>query len=62
MNMPEKIRITDTTFRDGQQAMNPFTVKQIVDLYKMLHRLGGEQGIISQSEFFVYTEKDRRAA
>ena len=61
VNMPEKIRITDTTFRDGQQAMNPFTVKQIVDLYKMLHRLGGEQGIISQSEFFVYTEKDRRA-
>ena len=27
----------------------------------MLHCLGGEQGIISQSEFFVYTEKDRRA-
>ena len=61
VQMPEKIRITDTTFRDGQQAMNPFTVKQIVDLYKMLNRLGGEQGIISQSEFFVYTEKDRRA-
>lgn len=61
VSMPHKIRITDTTFRDGQQAMHPFTVKQIVDLYKMLHRLGGENGIISQSEFFVYTEKDRRA-
>ncbi len=61
IHMPEKIRITDTTFRDGQQATQPFTVKQIVDLYKMLHRLGGENGIISQSEFFVYSEKDRRA-
>ncbi len=59
--MPEKIRITDTTFRDGQQSMHPFTVEQIVELYKMLHRLGGKNGIISQSEFFVYTEKDREA-
>ncbi len=61
VQMPEKITITDTTFRDGQQSMHPFTVEQIVDLYKLLHRLGGENGIISQSEFFVYTEKDREA-
>ena len=40
VNMPEDIWITDTTFRDGQQAQAPFTVKQIVDLYTMLHRLG----------------------
>ncbi len=61
IRMPEKIWITDTTFRDGQQALRPYTAEQIVDLYKMLHRLGGEQGIIRQSEFFVYSEKDRRA-
>ncbi len=60
-NMPENIWITDTTFRDGQQAAQPFTVKQIVNLYKMLHRLGGEKGLIRQSEFFVYSEKDRDA-
>ena len=60
-NMPEHIWITDTTFRDGQQGQQPFTVKQIVDLYKMLHRLGGENGLIRQSEFFVYSEKDRDA-
>lgn len=61
VQMPADIWITDTTFRDGQQATKPFTVEQIVSLYKMLHRLGGEKGLIRQSEFFVYTEKDRRA-
>ncbi|MBQ1484265.1 MAG: 2-isopropylmalate synthase, partial [Eubacterium sp.] len=61
MNMPEDIWITDTTFRDGQQSMAPYSVKQIVDLFKLISRLGGPYGIIRQSEFFVYTEKDRRA-
>ena len=61
INMPEEIWITDTTFRDGQQSTSPFTVEQIVELFKMLHKLGGEKGIVRQSEFFVYTEKDRKA-
>ena len=61
MNMPREIWITDTTFRDGQQSRAPYTAKQIVDLYKMLARLGGPKGIIRQSEFFVYTKKDREA-
>ena len=59
--MPEDIWITDTTFRDGQQSRAPYTADQIVELYKMLHRLGGEKGKIRQSEFFVYTKKDREA-
>ena len=59
--MPEEIWITDTTFRDGQQSRAPYTADQIVDMYKMLHRLGGPKGIIRQSEFFVYTKKDREA-
>ena len=58
---PEHIFITDTSFRDGQQSTAPFTVQQIVDLYTMLSRLGGKNGIIRQSEFFLYSEKDRRA-
>ena len=61
VGMPEHIWITDTTFRDGQQAQEPFTVKQITDLYRMMHRLGGPKGLIRQCEFFVYTEKDREA-
>lgn len=61
MFFPEDIWITDTTFRDGQQAMKPFTPDQILDLYKMMHKLGGKNGLIRQSEFFVYTEKDRKA-
>ena len=61
LDMPEDIWITDTTFRDGQQSRAPYTAKQIVDIYKLLARLGGEKGIIRQSEFFVYTKKDRQA-
>ena len=61
MNMPKDIWITDTTFRDGQQSRAPYTAKQIVDIYKLTARLGGPKGIIRQSEFFVYTKKDREA-
>ena len=53
--------ISDTTFRDGQQARAPYTVEQMVQLYKFMHELGGPKGIIRQSEFFLYSEKDRRA-
>ncbi len=61
MNPPDEIWITDTTFRDGQQSRAPYTTKQIVDLYKMLHKLGGYRGIIRQSEFFLYSDIDKRA-
>ncbi|MCC8078223.1 MAG: 2-isopropylmalate synthase [Oscillospiraceae bacterium] len=61
MSMPADIWITDTTFRDGQQSIEPYTVEQIVELYKLLSRLGGPYGIIRQTEFFVYSKKDREA-
>jgi len=32
-----------------------------VDIYKLLHRLGGEKGVIRQAEFFLYTKKDQDA-
>ena len=60
-NMPENIYITDTTFRDGQQSREPYTVQQIVDIYKMMSKLSGPNGIIRQTEFFVYSERDREA-
>ena len=53
--------ITDTTFRDGQQARTPFTVEQISKLFDLLHRLGGPNGLIRQSEFFIYSAQDREA-
>lgn len=61
MNMPEEIWITDTSFRDGQQSVEPYTVDQIVELFKLLSRLGGPKGLIRQTEFFLYNEKDREA-
>ena len=53
--------ITDTTFRDGQQARPPYTADQIVKLYDFLHRIGGPKGIIRVSEFFLYSDKDKEA-
>ncbi len=58
---PEEIYITDTTFRDGQQSRPPFTVKQIEDLFDLIHQLSGPNGVIRQCEFFLYTDKDREA-
>jgi len=60
-NMPDQIWITDTTFRDGQQSITPYTTEQIVDIFDYLHRLSGPNGIIRQSEFFIYTKKDQDA-
>jgi len=53
------IVVTDTTFRDGQQARPPYTVDQMVKIFDMLARLGGPNGIIRQTEFFLYTKNDR---
>jgi isopropylmalate/homocitrate/citramalate synthase len=61
LSPPEQMLITDTTFRDGQQARPPYTVEQIVNIYKLLSRLSGPRGIIRQSEFFLYSPKDREA-
>lgn len=53
------IVITDTTFRDGQQSLPPYSVDQMVKIYDLLSRLGGPNGVIRQTEFFLYTRNDR---
>ena len=57
--LPRDIWITDTTFRDGQQARAPYTLEQIVHLYDLLAVLGGPA--IRQTELFAYTPLDREA-
>ena len=37
--------ITDTTFRDGQQARPPYTVKQIARIHNARIRLNSEVGV-----------------
>lgn len=61
MNMPDDIWITDTTFRDGQQSREPFTTDQMLRIYDYLHKLSGPNGVIRQTEFFLYSQKDRDA-
>ncbi len=59
--LPKDIWITDTTFRDGQQSRPPYTVSDIVEIFKFMHRIGGKRGLIRQSEFFLYSPVDRAA-
>ncbi len=61
MHPPDEIWMTDTSFRDGQQARAPYTVEQIVQLFKFLHQLGGPKGLVRQCEFFLYSDRDRQA-
>jgi isopropylmalate/homocitrate/citramalate synthase len=60
-DMPDKIWITDTTFRDGQQARPPYTAEQILRIYDLLHKIDGGTGLIRQCEFFLYSDRDRKA-
>ena len=59
MDLPEDIFITDTTFRDGQQARSPYAIEEVVNLYTLLHKLDNGSGIIRQSEFFLYSQKNK---
>ena len=59
--VPEKIWITDTTFRDGQQARPPYTPEQILRIYDLLHEIDGDTGLIRQCEFFLYSKRDQKA-
>ena len=53
------IYVTDTTFRDGQQSRPPYTLDQMVHIYDLMSRLSGPQGVVRQTEFFLYTKNDR---
>src|SRR5690554_6380361 len=56
MNIPDKLDITDTTFRDGQQSRTPYTTEAISHLSGLSYNLDNGSGVIRQSEFFLYTE------
>jgi isopropylmalate/homocitrate/citramalate synthase len=61
MENPKDIWITDTTFRDGQQARPPYTPEQVLRIYDFLHEIDGGTGLIRQCEFFLYSKKDQKA-
>jgi len=61
VNRAKEVWITDTTFRDGQQARPPYSVQQVTDLYTLLHKLDGDSGLIRTCEFFLYSRRDRQA-
>ncbi|HDI46310.1 MAG TPA: 2-isopropylmalate synthase, partial [Candidatus Methanomethylia archaeon] len=61
IEVAEELWITDTTFRDGQQAREPYAIEEMVTLYKYLHRIGGPKGKILFTECFLYTDRDKEA-
>ncbi len=60
-NIPDEIWITDTTFRDGQQARPPYTPEQVLKLFDLMHKIDGDTGLIRQCEFFLYSKRDQKA-
>lgn len=61
MEIPEDFWITDTTFRDGQQARAPYSAEQVARIYDFLHQINGGASLIRQCEFFLYSDRDRKA-
>ena len=59
--IPKEIWVTDTTFRDGQQARPPYKPEQVLRIYDLLHEIDGGTGLIRQCEFFLYSDRDRKA-
>jgi len=53
------IYITDTTLRDGQQGWRPLAPKEALEIYEVLSRLSGPNGVIRTVELFPYTQRDR---
>ncbi len=60
-DLPKDIWITDTTFRDGQQARPPYTPQQVLNIFDFLHKIDNDTGLIRQTEFFLYSPRDRKA-
>ena len=60
-DLPDDIWITDTTFRDGQQARPPYKPEQIARIFDLMHQINGGTDLIRQSEFFLYSDRDRKA-
>ena len=59
--VPGNLWLTDTSFRDGQQSRDPYSVEQIIELFKYLSKIGGPKGKILMTECFLYTKRDREA-
>ena len=60
MNMPEEIWITDTSLRDGQQSVEPYTVAQIVNIYSTCPGSAGRMASSGRRSFLSTARKTAR--
>ena len=61
MAAPDRLWLTDTTFRDGQQARPPYTVEQIVQLYELMHGWAAPTASSARASSSSTSKKDREA-
>jgi isopropylmalate/homocitrate/citramalate synthase len=57
--LAENLVITDSTLREGQQALRPFTVNEALAIYEVLNKINGSSDVIRSTELFLYTNRDR---
>jgi 2-phosphinomethylmalic acid synthase len=59
--MSDRVWMSETTHRDGQQGGLPLTAEQSLAIYDIMCEFTGDSGAIRHAEFFVYRPHDRAA-
>lgn len=60
VDMPDKLYISDSTFREGQQAVSYLGVEKVLKIFDYIHYIDKNSGTIKYSEFFVYTSYHKK--
>ena len=60
LDIPENLCISDSTFREGQQAISYIGEDNVERIFEYFHYIDNETGTIEYSEFFLYTNYHRR--
>ncbi|WAM31429.1 beta/alpha barrel domain-containing protein [Caldicellulosiruptor naganoensis] len=60
LNIPSKLYVTDSTFREGQQAISYIGKENVAKIFEYLHYIDNGTGTIKYSEFFLYTNYHRQ--
>lgn len=58
-SIQKELYITDTTFRDGQQAICQLNLQETKELFILLSKLDNNSGIIRMTEMFSYSKLDK---
>lgn len=60
ISIPSKLYISDSTFREGQQAVSYLGLDRVLKIFDYLHFIDNNSGTVKYSEFFVYTSYHKK--